>query len=64
MADATGFDPKVSSVVKVQYCAPTSTSRAFIYPYDGTTLTELSPKGSTCEPSTLDDVAPYVGTWA
>jgi hypothetical protein len=64
MAKATPYDPKVSSVVKVQYCAPTSTSRAFIYPYDGTTLLELSPKGATCEPGTLDDTAPYAGAWA
>ena len=61
---AKAYDPKVSSVAKVQYCAPTSTSRAFIYPYDGTTLVELSPKGSTCEPSTLDDASPYAGAWA
>lgn len=61
---AKAYDPKISSVAKIQYCAPTSTSRAFIYPYDGTTLTELSPKGATCEPGTLDDVAPYAGAWA
>ena len=61
---AKAYDPKISSVSKVQYCAPTSTSRAFIYPYPGTTLTELSPKGSTCEPSTLDDDGTYAGAWA
>jgi hypothetical protein len=64
MARANPFDPKNSSVAKIQYCAPTSTSGAFIYPYAGTTLTELSPKGATCEPGTLDDVAPYAGAWA
>lgn len=64
MAKANPYDPKVSSVAKVQYCAPTSASRAFIYPYDGTTLLELNPKGATCEPVTLDDTAPYAGAWA
>jgi len=63
MAKANPFDPKVS-VVDTLYVAPTSTSRAFIYPYAGTTLTELSPHGQTCEPETLDTVAPYVGSWA
>ncbi len=61
---AKAYDPKISSVAKVQYCAPTSASRAFIYPYPGTTLTELCPKGSTCEPGTLDDDGTYAGAWA
>ena len=64
MARANPFDPKVSSVAKVQYCAPTRTSPGFQYPYSGTTLTELSPKGATCEPGTLDDDGTYTGAWA
>ena len=59
-----GYDPKNSAFSKVQYCAPTSTSRGFFYPYSGTTLTELNPKGATCEPGTLKDTGPYTGAWA
>jgi hypothetical protein len=54
MAQATGFDPKVSSVSSVLYCTPTDDDRAFIIAYPaGQTLTELSPKGSICQPGTL-----------
>lgn len=63
MAKANPFDPK-ASIVDTLYCAPTSTSRAFIYQYDGTTLAELNPNGQTCEPGTLDTSAPYAGAWA
>jgi hypothetical protein len=59
MAAATPYDPANSSVT-VLYCTKTSSDRAFIYPYAGTTLTELSPKGKVCKPGTLD-VAPT--TW-
>lgn len=54
MAQATGFDPKVSSVSSVLYCTPTDDDRAFIIAYpSGQTLTELSPKGAICQPGTL-----------
>lgn len=54
MAKANPFDPKVSSVSAVLYCTATDDDPAFLraYPY-GQTLTELSPKGSICQPSTL-----------
>ena len=46
MADATPYDPKVSSVT-VQYVTPTANSEAFRSAYGeaAQTLTELSPKG-------------------
>ena len=47
------YDPKISSVT-VQYVTKTNTDRAFIYPYPGTTLTELSPKGVVAKPGTLE----------
>jgi hypothetical protein len=56
MAKATPFDPKVSSVSKVQYVTPNDDSDAFIEAYpDGQTLTELSPKGVICKPITLEE---------
>jgi hypothetical protein len=60
MAQATPFDPANSSVSAVLYTTKASTDRAFAYPYPGTTLTELSPKGKVCKPGTLD-IAPT--TW-
>jgi hypothetical protein len=59
MAKATPFDPAVSTVDTL-YCTPTDDDRAFIYPYTGTTLTELNPNGAICKPGTLQ-VAPT--TW-
>lgn len=59
MASRVTYDPNTSSVT-VLYCTKTSTDRAFFYPYTGTTLTELSPKGKVCKPGTLD-VSPT--TW-
>lgn len=59
MASATKYDP-VNSSVTVLYCTKTNSDRAFYYPYSGTTLTELSPKGKVCKPGTLD-VSPT--TW-
>jgi hypothetical protein len=54
MARANPFDPKLSSVSAVLYCTPTDDDAAFIRAYtDGQTLTELSPKGSICQPGTL-----------
>jgi hypothetical protein len=54
MADATPYDPKVSSVT-VQYVTPTATSPAFLNAYGETnqTLTELSPKGAKVQAGTL-----------
>lgn len=56
MARANPFDPKVSSVSSVQYVTDAKASAGFriAYPLSGqTTLTELSPKGATVQPSTL-----------
>ena len=54
MADATPFDPKVSSV-NVKYVTTTKTSPAFLTAYGeaNQTLTELSPKGEKVQPNTL-----------
>ena len=54
MADATPFDPKVSSV-DVKYVTPTANSPAFLTAYGeaNQTLTELSPKGAKVQASTL-----------
>jgi hypothetical protein len=55
MAQATPFDPKVSSVSSVQYVTPTAGDRAFITAYGeaNQTLTEMSPKGVKAQPNTL-----------
>lgn len=46
MATANPYDPKNSSVT-VQYVTPTNaTTQAIQLPYSGTTLVELSPKGT------------------
>lgn len=54
------YDPKISSVT-IQYVTKTNTDQAFFYPYPGTTLTELSPKGIVAKPGTLQ-TAPT--TWS
>lgn len=60
MARANPFDPKASSVASVLYVTPTSNDNGFQIPYTpGTTLTELSPKGSICQPSTLNTTPPW-----
>ena len=55
MAQATGFDPKVSSVAVVQYVTPTAGSAAFATAYGeaNQTLTEMSPKGVKVQAGTL-----------
>jgi hypothetical protein len=55
MAQATGFDPKVSSVAAVQYVTPTAGSAAFATAYGeaNQTLTEMSPKGVKVQAGTL-----------
>ena len=54
MADATPYDPKVSSVT-VQYVTNTANSPAFLNAYGeaNQTLTELSPKGTKVQAGTL-----------
>jgi hypothetical protein len=54
MADATPFDPKVSSV-NVKYVTNTAVSPAFLTAYGeaNQTLTELSPKGEKVQAGTL-----------
>ena len=55
MAQATGFDPKVSSVASVQYVTPTAGSAAFATAYGeaNQTLTEMNPKGVKVQAGTL-----------
>ena len=55
MAQATGFDPKVSSVSAVQYVTTTAGSAAFATAYGeaNQTLTEISPKGTKVQAGTL-----------
>lgn len=55
MAQATGFDPKVSSVAAVQYVTPTAGSAAFATAYGeaNQTLIEMSPKGVKVQAGTL-----------
>lgn len=53
MATANPYDP-VNSTVSVLYVTKNSTDRAFSYPYTGTTLAELSPKGRVAKPDTLE----------
>lgn len=60
MAKANPFDPKVSSVASVLYVTPTSNNNGFRIAYTpDTTLTELSPKGLICAPSTLSTTPPW-----
>jgi hypothetical protein len=55
MAASTGFDPKSSTVSAVQYVTPTATAPAFATAYGeaNQTLTEMSPKGTKVQASTL-----------
>jgi hypothetical protein len=52
---AKAYDPKVSSVAAVQYVTDLKTSPAFATAYGeaNQTLTEMSPKGTKVQASTL-----------
>jgi hypothetical protein len=55
MAQATPFDPKLSTVASVQYVTPTAGAEAFRSAYGeaNQTLVELSPKGVKVQAGTL-----------